>query len=1254
MTCTRVHRSASGASLRSALNLLLSAAALATALGATPSAQAQVPADPYSYSRTTSYSYDAKGRLQTETIEPDTPAWCVVSTHGYDAWGNRNTTTQANCAGAVPTRQQFASRTSSVNYTASQGLFPNQATNALNQSASTVFDARFGVKTSATDLAGLTTNWQLDDFGRPILETRPDGTKSVLRHCYIPGRIAEVSSNSTGCDASARSDAPIDAVFYVETENLDKNGAKMSATTRSYKDRLGRELRTVSEGFDGADQPAQHRGGRIATDTLYSPVGTKVIQTRPYYLATQSSTTTGANDQGLTLTEVDPLGRVTAVYVSDPQGLAGNKDFGLYGSGYGSRKAAVTRYSYNGLTTSISNDKGQVRTEERNAAGMLVRITDPSGAQLVHQHDAFGNLVATKDPLGNRILIQFDIRGRRLALNDPDAGLTQYDYNALGEAVWSQSANQRAATNPAHQATTMAYDKLGRMTSRVEPEGTGTWSYDKYADNSACANGAGRLCESRFQRAGTSDVRATKTYYDALGRITSDVATVTNGPTMATAKSYDPSTGRLATKTYPTGLQVGYGYTALGYPEKLKLLTSSNNWPNSLASNTVLWQAQIVNAWGKAEQQKYSNGVTSRSGYEAATGRATALSAGTGSSGASLKNVLDHSYAWDSLNNLTWRADHIGDAVAGAVTETFEYADGLSRLTKYTVAAPAVPGGSRSVTLSYNALGMLLHKSDVGSYTYNANGQGAVRPHALASIAGINGGTGGTENATYGYDANGNLISATAGKYRSIAYTSFNLPDSQNGLQGAPTSSGGGQARYSWQYDENHQRIKEVRVISGGSQAGTRTTWYLHPDNAGNLGFEYEVTDGTNMYGAPQSTSQSRHYLSFGGRAVGVLISDGAPQSLYSGQSAPNNLSSLALSRIEYWHKDHLGSLAATTNQQGGVTARYAYDPFGKRRFTNGQYDAFGTIVIDWSQGSPAGTDRGFTEHEHLDDVGIVHMNGRLFDPNLGRFLQADPKVTFPENLQNYNRYQYCLNNPLTCTDPTGLDPWYLEDSETNLENARIQAALQTDGLKIEYKTLDGCSYESGAVCISFLDDGRVSTTTVDEGLSAQDKVQTGIDWVADWMFSNGWQSGGVLFGTAATAANEFLVPGSNLDWALAALGPLGKLRKLEVLVDLGKTIADSSNYRQLFMLSRPDLPAGWQVHHSLPQRYEELMRISGLNVHDIQFLRGVDPGLHAQITNEWAQFHRAHGRDPTAAQVAEFAKSIDEKYGDYFVWPGF
>ena len=68
---------------------------------------------------------------------------------------------------------------------------------------------------------------------------------------------------------------------------------------------------------------------------------------------------------------------------------------------------------------------------------------------------------------------------------------------------------------------------------------------------------------------------------------------------------------------------------------------------------------------------------------------------------------------------------------------------------------------------------------------------------------------------------------------------------------------------------------------------------------------------------------------------------------------------------------------------------------------------------------------RGFCCHEMLNDFNIINMNGRLYDPVLGRFFSPDSYVQMPENSQNFNRYSYCLNNPLKYTDPSG-ESWNL------------------------------------------------------------------------------------------------------------------------------------------------------------------------------------------------------------------------------------
>ncbi|MFN8695048.1 MAG: RHS repeat-associated core domain-containing protein, partial [Burkholderiales bacterium] len=113
------------------------------------------------------------------------------------------------------------------------------------------------------------------------------------------------------------------------------------------------------------------------------------------------------------------------------------------------------------------------------------------------------------------------------------------------------------------------------------------------------------------------------------------------------------------------------------------------------------------------------------------------------------------------------------------------------------------------------------------------------------------------------------------------------------------------------------------------------------------------------------------------------------------------------------FHRDHLGSTVAVTDENG--TEFLGYDAWGKRRNTNGQ---------DNNAAQSTRTDRGYTGHEHIDDIGLIHMNGRLYDPIVGRMMSADPIIQAPYLLQNYNRYSYVMNNPLSLTDPSGFSWW--------------------------------------------------------------------------------------------------------------------------------------------------------------------------------------------------------------------------------------
>lgn len=115
-----------------------------------------------------------------------------------------------------------------------------------------------------------------------------------------------------------------------------------------------------------------------------------------------------------------------------------------------------------------------------------------------------------------------------------------------------------------------------------------------------------------------------------------------------------------------------------------------------------------------------------------------------------------------------------------------------------------------------------------------------------------------------------------------------------------------------------------------------------------------------------------------------------------------------------YLHRDYQGSIIAITNSVGAVIEKRQYDPWGLlTKIQDGTGNNLTKLTF---------FDRGYTGHEHLESVGLINMNGRVYDPILHRFLQADSMVQEPYNTQNYNRYGYCLNNPLKYTDISGED----------------------------------------------------------------------------------------------------------------------------------------------------------------------------------------------------------------------------------------
>ena len=141
--------------------------------------------------------------------------------------------------------------------------------------------------------------------------------------------------------------------------------------------------------------------------------------------------------------------------------------------------------------------------------------------------------------------------------------------------------------------------------------------------------------------------------------------------------------------------------------------------------------------------------------------------------------------------------------------------------------------------------------------------------------------------------------------------------------------------------------------------------------------------------------------------------------------------------QVRYLHYDALDSVDMITDGYGNVVEHRSFDPWGKMRSVIWEDDRVTNIAQQLI------TNRGFTGHEHIEEVGLIHMNGRVYDQELGRFLSADPVIQAPLVTNSFNRYSYVWNNPLKYTDPTGFST--KDKKECSADSASLTGGERSD-----------------------------------------------------------------------------------------------------------------------------------------------------------------------------------------------------------------
>ncbi len=521
---------------------------------------------------------------------------------------------------------------------------------------------------------------------------------------------------------------------------------------------------------------------------------------------------------------------------------------------------------------------------------------------------------------------------------------------------------------------------MGRVKKQIRPDSTFTYEYD--------LAGAIGLIGSVTDNEGYSETY----YYDDLDypAVLSQVEHTidVDGETLSssTYNTYNAA-GKIDTQTLSSGLMVQYQYNSKGH---LRALVDAND------TSHVLKEVTRVGVHG-VERVHYGNGTYTETLYHHLSG--------------DLKSVIHkkknrsvffgQTYWWDTSGNLQERGQNrISTHSADYTTEVFGY-DDHDRLTNAYTLSPF--GGARELQYGYDNLGNVISKSEyvddieVASLSDFEYGKAsthcdAAGPHAVNSVT-IDG-----QILELCYDANGylNEYLDADGNNKFIEYNSV----------GQPVKITVGDSSD----DSSPIARDEFRYGPAGKRYFRRSTWM-------ESGTQYEETtyylsDGTELTYPRMHAENSYEKIYKSTLSDNVVFVRSEP---YTGDSE---------TYFQYLHKDHLGSIVAVTDDQIDAEApvqEVGFDPFGNRRSTD-WLGVMGSDIVESILNTPERkTTRGFTGHEHLDRTGFIHMNGRVYDSVIGRFLTPDPLVQAPTLSQSWNRYTYVWNNPMRRTDPSGF-----------------------------------------------------------------------------------------------------------------------------------------------------------------------------------------------------------------------------------------
>jgi RHS repeat-associated protein len=700
----------------------------------------------------------------------------------------------------------------------------------------------------------------------------------------------------------------------------------------------------------------------------------------------------------------------------------------------------------------------QTTNYQYNAFGRLWKKTTPDNITTTYttnRTSSFGAVYVLEEKSFGRpyVKIYLDTLGRTIRTESPNPSgivITETQYDHKGQMTRTSVPR---FTNETVKWKEFTYDYAGRLQSEKYQNQTTNYGYkDNGLTSTVTPPGTGNRTSSKTYNAAGDLVSAT----DPGGTITYSylapgyVSQITAPGNATTTIAYDHPYGRQLSVTDPNAGTISYTYDNL---DRIKTqIDARNNLTTNIyddygrlteiqeANNRITTYSYIPSGQNRGRLQSITcnNGRTSHSYTYDYSGRVIQFD------DKYLNNTLTTKYFYDSeTGNLqfyqypqvdpslagytlyyTYNIDGFYTAIredgpTGKVVWSLDSVNAFGQETGSTVV------GGRTKTQTYNAWGQPLTMTLTGlmNYTYTYDEQ-------TGNMLSRNNNLFNGQNETFGYDSldrlttgvayqlNGNISSKSdVGSYtydpiKKHAVTDVSGYYNPSSEQDITYNSFGKIQRVDnksrsmyFQYGPTHQR-REVQ----SSTTGVHTLVRFYTTNCEHTKINNNPYLAKEYIYSPYGLVAIRH----GG-----------------------NLQAVAT--------DHLGSIVAEHSPAKNKFEFFGYDAWGKRyRFENGTKFYFGESLPMPAQDFLDHFSRGYTGHEHMDMFGLINMNGRMYDPVIGRMLSPDPYVPDGTYTQDFNRYTYARNNPLTYVDPDGEFVW----SAINAVKDFFTIALTKGGLE--------------------------------------------------------------------------------------------------------------------------------------------------------------------------------------------------------------